>query len=299
MLNEVLEGEEYLGYRETGLPRNNPSLVRILRILARRYWYELPAPSPEGEKVRAVAQKLADFYHAALVQRETAPEKLKALQNRLERYQKPYFEYTGRFYTFYSLIADAVNDGALNGACGWVLLRKSELVYLLKLAGEVNQRRQATLEKSVYNKLKISDAVVLRIAGLVVYFRRYAALYAVNDGSLPVNVEQLNYWLGSKYLEKGQGGQGKWADAYPFIRLESREHDLERDDGAGSSFLWIDEAKLSAGVRAMLEAAGLSGDADFDEGWLFPDNALSEALKAKLKELKEDPAVKMLLRKAR
>ena len=296
MLNEVLECKNYFGYTETGLPPDDATHVRVLRILARHYWHELPAEQSENEKVRAVAQKLEDFYKTALVDKidpEEEPERLKAVNKRLKRYRKPFFEYSSRFYTFYSIIADAVNDGPLNGAYEGELLKKSELAYLLELADKSNRELwdklgaydDPSLKKAAYNKQVISNAVVARIAALIVYFRRYAAIYAVKDGYLPVSIERLNNWLGSKYLEKGKNGQGKWAHAYDFIDLQTRDHPPYRDDGAGSSFLKIDEEKLAAGAKAMLEDGKPNLDKDAD-AITFPDNNLSKALTAKIKELR-------------
>jgi len=167
-----------------------------------------------------------------------------------------------------------VDHGPLNGRCEETLLRKGELMYLLKLAGEA--------------KKPIKDPIVCRLAALIVYFRRYAGIYGVKDGCIPVSNRQLNHWLGSKYLENSSGGQKIWASHYGFIELRSRYGSVD-----GSSFLRVDMDELNTKVSEMISGLRLSGEdaaALESEGWTFSDNNLSDAIDARIKELKKKSA---------
>ena len=175
MLNEVQECEGYLKYLDDGFlrdgdnkdPETSMSIVRMLRILARHYWYEDDQVRDPGKKVAEISKKLERFFK--IVTAENADAKDKGIDPRLKRYNEPFFEYSGNFFTFYSIIADAVNDGPLcggydgagncpksgkcsrkesdNGEPGLLCTEKgrytlliSELLYLLKLADDKNAR---------------------------------------------------------------------------------------------------------------------------------------------------------------
>jgi len=254
--------------------------------MARYYWFDEFKNIAESERIITVSEMLAAFYQAAVIDKAPMGLSAKELEKRekaLERYKKPDYEFSSRGYTSYSIIADAVNDGPLNGECSDVLLRKGELVYLLKLAAEVNPR--------------ISEKIVCRLAALIVYYRRYAEKYKVKDGSIPVSNWQMNNWLGSKYLQKGKGGQLIWASEYRFIKLEGRES--IRD---GSSFLMVDMVKLETNVKEMISSFGLSkkDEKKFEStGWEFKDNELTEAIDEIIKKYIKDPRMEEFFKTGR
>jgi len=119
--------------------------------------------------------------------------------------------------------------------------------------------------------------------------------YAVTDGGIPLSNEQLNYWLGSKDLQRGEkGGQGKWAHEFYFVSLRSRS----QSDEQASSFLNIDEEGLGNKVEDMLISCDLSKGEIKDLSsvvYRFNSNNLTEDIKKEIDALKKNKKMKSFI----
>ena len=208
MINEMAEAKQYIQQWECKKAADDESVRfkkryfispgRVLRILARYYWFQDETTkniedkkekiAKVKEKITKIKEKLNDFYKDVIIGAydENSPEFLKYKKS-LERYNKDYLEQDSHNFTFYSIIADAVNAGSLKEITK-IELTAAEILHVMKSTGYATARTRPN---------EISPILAL---ALICYYKVFAESKEklLKDGYIPIVTASVNAWLGNE-----------------------------------------------------------------------------------------------------
>ena len=231
MIDEIAEYNQYYNQRINGKTIYDDdarfkecyfSTGRVLKVIARYYWYhdeKTKNIEDKKEKIKTIKQNLYDFYNniAAIPYdnkkdslNKNIKEKVDYRKN-LERYHgKDYLEQKDNNFSFYSIIADAVNEGTLKSGAE-IEISGGEILCVM-------QKTEYRKKSGTHN-----TAVPSTILAMICYYK-----YCMNDkeelilksGYVPVVRLTVNAWLAN---EKSWEELKKWRtkNDIPFIKIKT------------------------------------------------------------------------------
>jgi len=160
---------------------------RVLRILARYYWYEhdeIKKIENVSDKIVKTREKLTEFFDEVVAQDYKEAEQKEIFEKNRKKYLRkrlePYAVNTDNDFTFYSIIADAVNEGELLGDVECELTEK-EILCVLNVTESVG-----------------SSVIPISLLALICYSKIFKKERELPDNYLPIEIPGMDAWFRSK-----------------------------------------------------------------------------------------------------
>lgn len=176
--------------------------TRVIKMIARHYWYDNNEIKKlaKNDKINKIKEKLKKFHDEVIISAYSDNNNLDEYKRKGEKYSKdklePYIAKYDNDFTFYSIIADAVNEGELVGSAECELSVK-----------EIKCVLEAT---SVEGRGKALPCAIL---ALICYHKVFKNSRKLPDNYIPIDSPGMQAWFQTKKA---------WEDSKKFINNKNK-----------------------------------------------------------------------------